>query len=215
MTQKLGHIFFDFDGTLSDPRRRLYDLFQELVHQSKMTFDEYWTIKRSRVDQKKLLMERFGYTIDDVVAFQKLWLEKVEDEGRIAVDAPFAGVGDFLKDLNHRGYVLSLVTARQNPNIVKRQLQMFGWYEFFAHILVTRQIDTKESLIRQNVLFCADDVFVGDTGEDIQTAKRLGIRSIAVSSGVLSADILKEYNPDFICESVLRIHETGLLSSGT
>lgn len=208
---KKKNIFFDFDGTLIDPRRRLYQLFQELVPPSKLTFDEYWDIKRKRTDQQKLLTEWFDFTPEQITVFKKNWMDKVEEENRIAQDTPFDGVGDLLQNLLQNGYALSLVTARQNPDFVVGQLKKFGWQDFFAHVLVTRQKDKKESVIRNKVSLHENDVFIGDTGEDIYVAKTLEIKSIAVSSGFLSAEILKEYNPDYICESVLKIHETGLL----
>lgn len=205
------NIFFDFDGTLTDPRHRLYQLFQELVPQSKLTFDEYWDIKRKRTDQNKLLTEWFNFSPEQITAFKKKWMAKVEEKSRLEQDIPFEGVGSFLENLSQNGYVLSLVTARQNPDLVAAQLKKFGWQKFFTHVLVTGQKDKKENLIKNSLPFNENDIFIGDTGEDIYVAKALGMKSIAVSSGFLSAEILKEYNPDYICESVLKIHETGLL----
>lgn len=205
------NLFFDFDGTLIDPRLRLYELFKEIVPQSNFTFEEYWDIKRKRTDQNKLLTQWFDFKPEQIADFKKEWMDKVEEESRITQDKPFEGVGEMLEGLGQQGYVLSLVTARQNPDLVIKQLKKFGWFHLFSHVLVTGQKDRKENLIRNNVSYNKNDVFIGDTGEDIHVAKTLGIKSIAVSSGFLSAEILKEYNPDYICESVLKIHETGLL----
>lgn len=205
------NIFLDFDGTLIDSRERLYTLFQELAPGSPLTFEEYWDIKRSRVDQQKLLSERLSFTPEQITEFKSRWKAKVEEEARLLQDRPLSGVTDVLVRLKGEGHHLHLVTARQRPELVEMQLVRFGWREFFDHVLVTCQSESKENLVRRTVKFSTNDIFVGDTGEDISAAKELGLRSIAVTSGILSHEILKEYNPDFICESVGNIHETGLL----
>ena len=43
-----------------------------------------------------------------------------------------------------------------------------------------------------------NDLFVGDTGIDINTAKLINIKSIAVLSGFRNKSILEQYNPDYI-----------------
>lgn len=204
-------IFLDFDGTLIDSRERLYTLFQELAPQSKLSFDEYWDIKRTRVDQQKLLRKNFLYTEDQIANFKEQWRSKVEEAQRLMQDKPLAGVSEFLTRLNREGYHLHLVTARKNAELVEMQLKRFDWRQYFNHVLVSCQSESKENLVRRTVCFTPDDIFVGDTGEDVQTAKALGIKSIAVTSGILSAEVLKDYTPDFICESLVNIYESGLL----
>ena len=44
-------IFFDLDGTLIDSKLRMYNLFQELVPQSNLTFVEYWEYKKNKFSQ--------------------------------------------------------------------------------------------------------------------------------------------------------------------
>ena len=67
---------------------------------------------------------------------------------------------------------------------------------------VTEQKESKTELIERSVAYRAQDVFIGDTGEDIITANKLGIRSVAVSWGILDRDVLKEYLPDYIIDDL-------------
>jgi len=90
------NIFFDFDGTLIDCKRRLYELFQELVPQSKFSLDEYWEIKRKRINQKKLLSDWFAYSEEKILEFHKTWLEKVEEDQRLELDSSTEGALDLL-----------------------------------------------------------------------------------------------------------------------
>ena len=75
----LPNLFLDLDGTLIDSRRRIYNLFQEMLPESQLSFDEYWKIKRSRVSQEKLLTERFCFDPEAVQRFKADWLAKIEE----------------------------------------------------------------------------------------------------------------------------------------
>ena len=80
--------FCDFDGTLIDSQKRLYDLFCELCPESKMSYNEYWKIKRNRITQKDFLRKYFKYDDAKISLFHKLWLQKVEEKKRIESDIP-------------------------------------------------------------------------------------------------------------------------------
>ncbi len=208
MTKK--NIFFDFDGTLIDCRIRLYNLFIELVPESNFTFDEYWEIKRRRIDQKKLLMGTFNYSEEDVKNFKIKWLNKVEEKERLKSDTPFQFSKIILEKL-HLKYNLFVVTNRQSKQLVIGQIKSYGWSSFFQKILVTEQLQTKEELIKSNCQVSSEDYFIGDTGEDILTGKSLGIKTIAVASGFLNNEILKEYEPDIILNGIEELYENNIL----
>lgn len=203
-------IYLDWDGTLLSAGRRLYNLFQELVPQSTFTYEEYWDIKRRRTNQTELLSRWFGYTEAQIAAFKQQWLAMVEEPHRLDLDEPLPGTSTFLQNLA-ASHTLYLVTARQNPESVNAQIENLGWAAHFTKVLVTRHAATKTELIQQHTQPQAGDIFVGDTGEDIHTARQTGLVAVAVSSGFLNRDILQTYNPDYLIESVTSLHETGLL----
>lgn len=195
------NIFFDFDGTLIDSRKRLYHLFMELAPTAKFSFEEYWDIKRQRISQAELLKKYLNYTPEAIHDFSIKWKEEVEAPHRIATDLPFKDSEKVLRMLAGH-YHIHLVTARQNTDTVHKQLAHFGWTNIFTSVLVTNQLHSKSSLIQNQTKFDNTDFFIGDTGEDIMTAKELGLSSIAVSSGILSADVLKTYEPDYLLNGV-------------
>lgn len=191
------NIFFDLDGTLINSQQRLYNLFVELCPECKMSYDEYWEIKRQRINQKDFLKKYFNYSDEQCKEFHKLWLEKVEESERLDEDFLVDGVEDLLNKLSQK-YRLYLVTNRQSKNLLIYELERLKIKNYFCDILVTEQKRAKLELI-QGVVNCSpDDVLIGDTGEDIKTAKELGIKSIAVSWGILGEKVLMEYLPDLI-----------------
>lgn len=201
-------IFFDFDGTLIDSSRRLYALFTELVPESTFSYEEYWRIKRNRTNQRDLLHNYFDYTDENICLFKQKWKEQIEEPTRLATDVPFEGVSDLLRKLS-RERELYLVTARQYPDRAKAQVHQFGWKALFTDIFFTLQQQSKASLIRATLPSNNADIFVGDTGEDILSGKELGMKTVAVSSGFLSAEVLTQYQPDQLLDSV--VTSEGLL----
>jgi phosphoglycolate phosphatase-like HAD superfamily hydrolase len=203
-------IYLDLDGTLIDPRQRMHGLFMELVDGPVMDFDTYWQYKRIPTNQKDMLVRFYNYNDEQIKLFNTAWMQKIEDEKRLAMDQPFAGISERLQQLaeNHDLFV---VTARQNPAYVTEQLSHFKWNNFFKEVLVTGQTCSKAELVQSVTTPQSHDMFVGDTKDDIETGRQLGVKAIAVCSGFLSGDALRKYNPDFIINSMLDIHETGLL----
>lgn len=210
MTRK---VFFDLDGTLIDPRPRLYALFQELAPENSLSFDEYWFIKRSRINQPDMLRQYFQYSDDQIDRFRSRWVEKVEEPSRLARDLPYEHVSEFLRQTAISTYVY-LVTARQRRDRVIEQIDKLGWSVHFTDVLTTEQRSTKAALIRDKIHTSPLDIFIGDTGEDINTGKELGIGTVAVTSGVLCKSVLEEYSPDLILNSVVELDVVGFGSRG-
>lgn len=197
-------IFFDLDGTLINAKQRLFILFQQLVPESFLSFQEYWDLKRDKIGHAEILMARFDYSTDDFFAFNTEWLAKIEADEFLELDEPFENVTDYLTSLRDR-HDLYIVTARQFESKVQQQLYKFGWEDFFRGIFVTNAKISKYDLIRRNVDVSLNDWLVGDTGKDIETGKLLGIKTAGVSSGFLNERRLKEYSPDIIVNKILEL----------
>ncbi len=196
------NIFFDLDGTLIDSRQRLYQLFQQLVPQSQLTFDDYWNLKQNKITHEFILKEYFAIT--EFANFQKIWLEYIEKKSYLDLDRPFNGVTQYLSDLKKKEISIYVSTARQSRNGVLYQFNRFGWTNLFDGILVTEQKKDKEELIKPYLSINKNENWiVGDTGEDLQFGKRLGIKTVAVLSGFLNKEILTSYEPDLIVNNVI------------
>ena len=196
-----NNIFFDFDGTLIDSSRRQYNLFAELTSVNKFTYEDYWSIKKNKISQKYLLKKYFFYSDEKIECFKKSWMEKIEEPYRILTDTPFNGVTNLLQGLSPIKN-LYLVTARQDPDLVYKQLDIYGWLGLFKEVFVTQQKESKSQLVLKSIKVDRDDIFVGDTGEDVLSGKEMGVKTIAVSSGVLNQEALSFYKPDLLVENV-------------
>ena len=196
------NVFFDLDGTLLDSRERLYKLFQNLVPDSTFQFEEYWELKRNKVNHRQMLHKYFNYSEEKTVQFEKEWFSMIELPEWLLLDKPFTGVTGFLNELK-KEHQLYLVTSRQYDEGVKLQLESAGWEGLFDGLFITHQSEEKANLIKGNVITQKKDWFVGDTGKDIEAGKTLGIKTAAVLSGFRNRQNLSVYKPTIILESVL------------
>lgn len=197
-------IFFDLDGTLLDSRERLFRLFQHLVPSSKLSFEDYWELKRNKIPHAGILRNNFLYSALDIARFEEEWMERIERPEWLAHDKPFDGVADLLHRLSSR-HSIFLVTARQFESSVLDQIREFRWEGIFEAVFVTGGKKDKYALIKEAVVTDPADWFVGDTGKDIETGRSLGIRTAAVLSGFLGKEALSRYDPDIIVENVLQL----------
>lgn len=198
------NIFFDLDGTIIDSRERLYVLFQKLVQESSLTFDEYWHLKKNKISHKQILNEMFNYTKENFNKFEQIWMSEIESPEMLALDKPFKNIEECLNKLSENK--LYLITSRQFKDNAINQLNSLNLLKYFEEILVTEQKYEKAYLIKHHCKITPNDYIVSDTGKDIQTGKKLNIKTIAVLSGFLSKEKLLEYNPDKIVEDVTQIN---------
>ena len=197
----MDNVFFDLDGTLINSQHRLYNLFIELCPDCKMSYEQYWKIKRQRITQKEFLKKYFEYSDEQYEKFHKIWLDEVEKEERLNQDFLYDGISKVLKNLS-KSHKLFIVTNRQSKELTVKETHDLGINEYFCDILVTEQKKTKIELIKENVEYTSQDVMIGDTGEDIKTAQALNINPVAVSWGILDEKILAGYNPKKILRRV-------------
>ena len=195
------NIVFDLDGTLIDSRTRLYRLFQRLAPAAVLSYDQYWTLKRSRISNEIILSSRLGYGKPEVASFVEAWMAAIESPEMLDMDSNFPGMHASLARLSGQAH-LHVCTARQHRDPVLVQLDRLGLLHFFSKILVTEQKNSKEHLIGTHIMaLSTQDWLLGDTGKDIQAGKSLNMKTCAVSSGFMSREALLDYAPDLMLES--------------
>jgi len=199
---KYMRIFFDLDGTLINSKLRLYSLFQKLVPQSVLTYNEYWEYKKNKFSHSMLLNQIFNLDENEIDIFETKWMELIEVDCYLKFDKPFEGVTEHLIRLKEKGFILFVVTARQFKEKVCSQLRLFGWENIFHEVLVTEQKNKKEELMKPHLSLCNDNWIIGDTGMDISVGKKLGIKTVAVLSGFQNLAVLSAYKPDYILKNI-------------
>lgn len=196
------NIFFDLDGTLWDSSNRLYTLFCDLSHQTVMSVNDYWNKKRAKMTNEQIL-ESLGYNDDQIKGFVTDWMASIEEEKYLKLDTLFPYTKDVLQSIKDNGDTIYYVTLRQYSEKVLSEIHDKGIDMFCSQCLVSEAKTTKDLLVKEaGIKLSSNDIFVGDTGIDVLTAKALGIKSVAVLSGFRNREILESYSPDKIINNI-------------
>lgn len=191
-------IFFDFDGTLLDSSERLYRLFCDLISDCTFSKEQYWEMKRNKINHKMILEQFFPqYNYEE---FEQKWMSLIEKEEYLNYNSLYK----FSKDVLEKLYLdneLYLLTARQSKENLLKELKRFDIDKYFTEVLVTENKRTKLDMLNE-IRLSKNDILVGDTGKDIQTAEAAGIKSVAVTDGFMSEEKLKEYCPDYLINNL-------------
>ena len=149
-----------------------------------------------------ILRKIFGYDDEAIDTFINKWMNLIESTEFLAFDKNFPYTHPTLSRLYGRAKLI-VCTARQHRLSTVEQLKNLNLLNFFSEILVTEKINSKSFLI-QSQLCCINenDWIIGDTGNDINTGKQLGIKTCAVLSGFLNSTSLLQYKPDVVLNSI-------------
>lgn len=170
-------VFFDLDGTLIDPRPRLYRLFVELTG-CDLIYDEYWQLKGNGLRQRAML-EHIGYQ-GDADGFSKKWLNQVEREDLLKEDKIFPDVCPVLEKLCSQGMKLYVVTNRQSFEGMQHELNWLKLDDYFTQLITTRRQMPKDEAVKQAGINYQRGIFVGDSKEDIEAAGNLLVNSVLI-----------------------------------
>ena len=197
---------FDLDGTIIDSSERLYRLFQRLVPESSFTKEQYWNLKRKKINHETILNSFFPeHNFSD---FEIKWMKMIENPEYLEMDQNYPDTIDVLNELV-KMHSLILLTARQSKNNLLAELQRLNIRDFFSLILVTESTSTKDELLcyaeKEYFRKGDNDLFVSDMGKDIIVGKRHGYRTIAITHGFMNSKQLSLYEPDLIIDRLSQI----------
>ncbi len=194
-------IIFDFDGTLVDSFDCVVLAFNEVSRKYNLK-----AILASDGDRLRKLSSG-DLLREGRVSFWKapFVIRAVRKELGLKIDEVelFPEIKNILFKLKEEGYFLCLLTSNSKENVdyflKKHNLAVFdfvyGGCGLFKKSKILRKILNK---YEGNV----DEVFsVGDEVRDIKAAKKAGIKSIAVSWGFNSREILEKNNPDYLIDT--------------
>ena len=200
------NIVFDLDGTLIDSSERMFRLFQKLIPESTFSKEEYWNLKRRKVNHQMILSKYFPDY--DYERFNKIWLDYIERIEYLELDRNYSDTITVLKKLNKR-YNIILLTARQVKDRLYKELNSLGLFKYLHEVLVTEAKETKEELLLKhegkNFIRTNKDLFVSDMGKDISIGNKLGYLTVAITHGFMSYECLIEYSPKYIINELCEL----------
>jgi len=111
----------------------------------------------------------------------------------------FAGIDRALEKLHAEGHQLFIVSSNSVPmmrNFLKRHSLDRSFVQLYGRVVVFGKAPALRRLMRQQRLQAKDCVYVGDEPRDISAARKVGIRSVAVTWGYTHQTTLAAEQPD-------------------
>lgn len=208
----MNQIFFDLDGTLTDPRAGIVACIQHAMTALGRDLPSSLELERFIGPPlsgtfRVLLGDVDEGTIERAITAYR---ERFATVG-IYENQVYAGIPDALATLERSDHQLHLVTVKPAP-FARRILRHFGLARHFASVHAPDLADRgahKAALIRQALeahdLDPANVVMVGDRAEDINGARQNGVTSVAVTWGFGSLPELEAARPDALVYSVAEL----------
>lgn len=187
--------YFDLDGTLINSHKRLHALFNELTSGKDISFEKYWDNRRNNISDSDMLKEMYEADEEQLSKYSTQWFEHKEDDHLMAMDTPYPNAIEILKRCAAVGDVY-IVTGRKSIPKAEAQIKKLGFTPFVTKMMVTEHKTPKHKLVTDILTPKADDVFIGDTAEDMKTGKTLGVITIGMTHGFLNEKEILKLSPD-------------------
>ena len=217
-------IIFDFDGTILDIRESLQKSIEEVFEEKQINTDIETTIQEigalmeiiQGTPLPKIVLESFELfkyitSLQSLTFFKKLRVA-VKIFTRyltLAKEAPFYPEAEEFINKFKKSYDLFIVSHNQTKNIIPHlednKVKSLFKGVYGADLLPSLKPDPNAlNPVFESYKSCnlKDFVMIGDMPSDIQAGKEAGVWTIGVASGVSKKEILADFKPDLLIESL-------------
>ena len=205
------HIFFDLDGTLTDPALGITNSFIHALKFYGLPVPSYEELCKLIGPPLPYSFENtFGFAPDKAMEAVAKYREYFSTKG-LYENKVYEGIPELLQTLKNQGHHLVVATSKPEEYSIKI-LEHFNLARYFDHIcgsLMDESRSKKSEVIAYALECCRlgegdkDKVLmVGDRFHDIEGAKANGIKSCGVLFGYGSRRELQDAGANYIVKSV-------------
>ncbi|MBO7637583.1 MAG: HAD family hydrolase [Treponema sp.] len=211
------YIFFDLDGTLTDPALGITNSFKHALEYFGLEIPSYEKlcsfIGPPLVDTFRT---QFGFSDEKaslgVVKYREYFAEKVLLENSV-----YPGIHNLLSDLKDAGKKLVVATSKPEEYSI-RIIEHFGLAPYFENVcgsLMDESRSKKDQVIeyaleRNKIGDRSKVLMVGDRKHDILGAKKTGLKSCGVLFGYGSLEELNAAGADYIAGDMAELKKICL-----
>jgi phosphoglycolate phosphatase len=190
-------IFQDLDGPILECKMRYYACYLDVCRERglrPLAEDEYWELKRERVDATTIF--RRSGSGGDEDALLRSWIQRIEQPQYLALDTVQPGAFDVLSFWASTGIRVILATLRKDPVAAQAQLESLGLRRFFKRVVVChpnfggegKAVAVARDADRTDL---RNSVWVGDTEVDAVAAATVGSKLFLVTCGIRTEAYLR------------------------
>ncbi len=203
--KKYTAVFFDLDGTLTDPEE---GITHSIAHALR-----YYGIEEPQSVLRRYIGPPLEESLSRYVPAEEVpaaiahYREYFAEKG-ILENTIYRGIADMLAALKARGFIIGMATSKPEP-FARRIAEHFGIEQYFDDIAgatldgkLSKKKDVLALALQRLSLSPRQCVMVGDREHDVLGAKALNIDAVGVLYGFGSERELKEAGAAHICTTV-------------
>ncbi len=211
------YLFFDLDGTLTDPALGITNSFIHALKYFGMEIPSYEKlctfIGPPLIDTFKT---QFGFSEEKAVEGVKKYREYFAEKGLLE-NSVYTGIPKLLSNLKNAGKKLVVATSKPEEYSV-RIIEHFGLKPYFENVcgsLMNESRSKKDEVIeyaieRNDIKDRSKILMIGDRKHDILGASKCGLKSCGVLFGYGNLQELQTAGADFIAENVSQLEKICL-----
>ncbi|WP_297483437.1 HAD-IA family hydrolase [uncultured Photobacterium sp.] len=193
-------LIFDFDGTIADTFNLYIDVMRKIHHEYDFKYIHDEDIELCRAMTSKEIIHYLGISpLQIPIIAHRI---RGDFTKRMKEQKIFTGVASVLESLKQEGHKLFILSSNSEENIniflglnnITQFDGVFSKSSIFGKSGIIKKIINKNRFIADNVHY------IGDETRDIEAAKKINIKSIAVSWGYNNRKALLDKNPDYIID---------------
>lgn len=195
-------VLFDFDGTIADSIETAIRVINRLAKEFGYQPISFEDLKRLQNLSSREIVKQTDISIFKLPFLLRRFMGEMRQEVRQIEVIP--EMKEALQALKARGDCLGIVSTNSEEN-VRSFLKAQQLDPLFDMVVCSGRPFGKSRLIkrilRQKQLDPRSTFYIGDETRDIEAAKKSGVRSIAVTWGFNSSEVLAAHQPDFLIQT--------------
>ena len=210
-------VIFDWDGTLMDSVDRIVSSMQSAAKVVGLTVPSHEAAKQIiGLSIPEALKALFNGITDEQIEIMRLEYKYQYLEGDTTPTPLFNNAINLLTQLKENRKLLAVATGKGRDGL-NRVLEVSETSTFFNTTRCAGEMPSKPdptmllSILDELNLAPHEAIMIGDTSHDLKMAQNAGIDSIGVTFGVHDREVLNQYNPKVVVDSLTELH--GLLLS--
>ncbi|MFT4243962.1 MAG: HAD-IA family hydrolase [Candidatus Woesearchaeota archaeon] len=204
MVKKYKLILFDFDGVIGDS----FDFVVECIYNNMRKFT------RVKLSQEDIAQELRTISLFEIIKKYKIpkilipiivFKLKRDLSKRLEFSKVFPNSQKVLESLQNKKLKIGLVTSNSKKNI-NYYLNIFNLLDKFDFVYTSTSLFKKDKtinkILKKYSLKSDEVLYVGDEVRDILACQKIGIDIVAVTYGYNSKELLKNFEPTYLVDSL-------------
>jgi len=206
-------VIFDWDGTLMDSVDRIVSSMQSAAMTVGLTVPSNDAVKQIiGLSIPEALKELFSGITDESIEVMRLQYKYQYIDGDNTPTPLFDHAINLLTQLKQKNKLLAVATGKGREGL-NRVLHISETRDYFHTTRCAGEMPSKpnpemlHSILAELDVAPHEAIMIGDTSHDLKMAQNAGVDSVGVTYGVHSKQILEQYNPKAVVNSLADLQQ--------